>query len=381
MESCIIDQFKELWKELFNDSDEYINWYFKNIFKDNSYKYLKDESEVIGMLFENKYKIGVNDIELASKYIVGVGVVPHRRGEGVMNELLLNSIFDAKNNNCDILYLTPIDKHIYSKYGFSYVSTLSKYLIDFEVLKEFKKQSKLKKINKNSIDETLLKKLVAAYSFASSNYFSRVKREIKDFKNILSEVFLENGSVYLSENSSGEIDGYIFLLKNENIFVKELIFNSNESLSSLLSLIYGYKNYYKNVEILSSENSYLEDYFGSSSKTIKNKVQVRIIETNKFLQILSKRLKSDEQITISIVDNIIKENNSTFILTNKNVLKSDCKECDLKIDISNFTQLIFGFRDISSLLKRYPKLYISPEKIELFSKIFYKQTNYFNQDF
>ncbi|MEG0390444.1 MAG: GNAT family N-acetyltransferase, partial [Cetobacterium sp.] len=76
-------QLKKLWKELFNDDLEYINWYFKNIYRENTTRILKEE-EILGMIFENKYDILVDQSEFRSRYLVGVGVAPHRRGEGIM---------------------------------------------------------------------------------------------------------------------------------------------------------------------------------------------------------------------------------------------------------------------------------------------------------
>ncbi|MEG0747710.1 MAG: GNAT family N-acetyltransferase, partial [Cetobacterium sp.] len=77
-------QLKNLWKELFNDDLEYINWYFENIYCENTTRILKEDEEVLGMIFENTYDISVDKSDIMSRYLVGVGVAPHRRGEGIM---------------------------------------------------------------------------------------------------------------------------------------------------------------------------------------------------------------------------------------------------------------------------------------------------------
>lgn len=379
----IKNKLKDLWKDLFNDEAEYIDWYFNNIYKEDTTKLYTNNDEIYGMLFENKYHLSVGDERFLGRYLVGVGVTPEHRGEGIMKKLLLESLNEAYRYGENFIYLTPIDKNIYERFGFSYISTLSKYELDFLELRDFKKQFKVEKIQNELYKEELLIKLREFYKEISQEYYVKVVREKENYRKTFSELFCENGLAYISYDLFGEVNGYMMLTKDENIVIKELLFKDKDTLESLLSILYGYKDYYKKIEIILPENIYLEDYLKSEKnikKVLKNKVQVRVVCVEKTLEKLCERLKDDEEILIYIQDRYIEKNNGVFKI-NKHEVKKVTEEFDLSMDIGDLAILAYGFRDYNSL-KKIESFYLkNKDKEDIFSRIFIRKFNYFNQDF
>ena len=78
------NQLKMLWKDLFNDDLEYIDWYFDNVYIEENTKIFLENNRVYGMLFENRYHLAIADEKFMGRYLVGVGVSSERRGEGIM---------------------------------------------------------------------------------------------------------------------------------------------------------------------------------------------------------------------------------------------------------------------------------------------------------
>ncbi|MEG1807105.1 MAG: GNAT family N-acetyltransferase [Cetobacterium sp.] len=376
-------QLKNLWKELFNDDLEYINWYFENIYCENTTRILKEDEEVLGMIFENTYDISVDKSDIMSRYLVGVGVAPHRRGEGIMQKLLLESLEDSKRRKEEFVYLTPIDNEIYKKFGFGYISSIAEYKLEFEKLKEFKKSHKIQKISKVSFSVEILDEIANFYNKITKNYFIKVGRDREVYNKIFSELFCEDGVAYISRDGSNEINGYMFVLKSEDILIKEILFENKEVLSSLFSIVYGYKNYYSKVKVICAEDSYLEDYFKSDKgviKTIKNKIQARIISPELALMRISEKLEDDEVLKIYIYDEVIKDNEGCYQI-DKNSIKKIDQKCDLEITISDLVTLIYGFRNADNAIKT-GCLKINNKNInQILDKIFVKKINYFNQDF
>lgn len=377
------NKLKMLWKDLFNDESDYINWYFDNIYKEEDTKMFLENKEICGMLFENKYHLSVDNQRFMGRYLVGIGVAPEKRGEGVMKELLLKSLKEAYDFGEEFIYLTPIDKKIYERFGFTYISSLSKYELSFSALCDFKKEYKIEKIQDENYNQNILIKLSEFYRGVSEEYYVKVAREKEDYKKILSEVFCEDGIVYISYDITGKINGYMSLTKSENIYVKELLFKDKGSLEGLLSILYGYKDYYKKIEIVLPENTYLEDYLDSENlvkKTLKNKVQVRVLHVEKVLKGLSKNLKENEEIKIYVQDRYIESNTGVFKIS-KNEIEKLNGEFDLSLDINDLATLAYGFRDYESL-KKIESFYIkNKDKEEILSRIFIRRINYFNQDF
>ena len=377
------NKLKMLWKDLFNDESDYISWYFDNIYKEEDTKIFLENKEIYGMLFENRYHLSVDNQRFMGRYLVGIGVAPEKRGEGVMKELLLKSLKEAYDFGEEFIYLTPIDKKIYERFGFAYISSLSKYELSFSALCDFKKEYKIEKIQDENYNQNILIKLSEFYREVSEEYYAKVAREKEDYKKILSEVFCEDGIVYISYDITGKINGYMSLTKSENIYVKELLFKDKDSLEGLLSILYGYKDYYKKIEIVLPENTYLEDYLDSENlvkKTLKNKVQVRVLHVEKVLKRLSKNLKENEEIKIYVQDRYIESNTGVFKIS-KNEIEKLNGEFDLSLDINDLAILAYGFRDYESL-KKIESFYIkNKDKEEILSRIFIRRINYFNQDF
>lgn len=377
------NQLKMLWKDLFNDDLEYIDWYFDNVYIEENTKIFLENNRVYGMLFENRYHLAIADEKFMGRYLVGIGVSSERRGEGIMKELLLESLSEAYRYGEEFIYLVPIDKKIYERFGFSYISMLSKYKLDFSTLSDLKKEFRIERIQNENYEQTLLIKLKEFYKEVSKEYYIKVAREKEDYRKILSEVFAENGSVYISYDILGKINGYMSLIKPENIYVKELLFKDKSSLEGMLSILYGYKDYYKKIEIILPENTYLEDYLNSErtvEKNIENKVQARIVCVEKALKRISKELKEGEELKIYIQDRYIEKNTGIFKI-NKCEVKKIEGEFDLSLSIKDLTTLVYGFRDYKSL-KKIESFYIKNKDIEqILSRIFMRRINYFNQDF
>ena len=216
--------FRSLWKDLFNDNDGYINWYFENIYIESKTNIELDEDKLVGMLYKNSYHVGDEVKSFVSSYIVGVGVTPENQGEGIMKKMMLQVFDEAKKLNQEFIYLTPIDKKIYERFGFTYISTLEKYKIDFELLSNLKKTYKVIKFEKNKNDETTITKLRDFYEDISQNFYIKVLRDKKYYKQALSELFCEDGLLYVSYDLKNEINGYMFLNKDRDIVIKEFLF-------------------------------------------------------------------------------------------------------------------------------------------------------------
>ncbi|MGL4987948.1 MAG: GNAT family N-acetyltransferase, partial [Cetobacterium sp.] len=200
------EELRKLWKDLFFDEDSYINWYFDNVYSEKNTEIDTENSKLKGMIFQNKYHLAVDDNQFMSRYLVGIGVTPEKRGEGVMRNLLLKVLREAYDYGEELIYLTPIDKKIYERFGFTYVSALSKYDFSFLVLENFKKKCRIEKIDTEIYSDELFLKPQEFYKLYSKNFYLRVARYKEDYKKILSELFCEDGIVYVSYYLFGKIN-------------------------------------------------------------------------------------------------------------------------------------------------------------------------------
>lgn len=112
---------KEMWKNVFGDTDKYIDFYF-NEKANKSIVYSKyDENELISMAFFTPYKVVYRGVECTCPYIVGVATRPEYRHRGHMRTLLEQGLMDAKISGAPVAFLSPADERIYEPLGFQSV--------------------------------------------------------------------------------------------------------------------------------------------------------------------------------------------------------------------------------------------------------------------
>lgn len=373
---------KDMWKLIFSDDDNYVDWYFENIHEDKNLL-IHSKNEIIdGMMYENRYKVSVENEIVDTDYLVAVAVAPFNRGEGVMKKLLSKSMLNAKLNGKEFQVLTPVDSNIYKKIGYSYVSKLLFYKTELKNLESIKKELSVREINKNNLEKKDLEKLLEIYIESMKEYDMFIQKNLENIKKSVSELFEENGKIFICEDKNKHPQAYVYFFKNENIFVKEFLFKNIKSAKSLLSVFGGFSNYCKNIEFVIGEATYLEDILQIDKKLekkVKEKFQLRVLDPLRVLKRFSKKLSSKDEIIIEIIDNVIEENNVRVLVGNNIVEKTD-RDWDLKINIEIFSKLFYGYRGIKDILKMEEAILKNEEKLSILEKI-KKIKSYFNQDF
>lgn len=373
------NELKKIWKQCFRDSEEYINWYFDNIYPMNQVKVYK-EKNIIGAIHENLYKSSFNSQPIGVKYLYAVGVLPENRGEGVMSRLFKEVIVDSLKKKEFVLTLVPVNEKIYQNYGFEYISFLARYTIPFDTISA-KKRYIIEKITKKSLNSEVMLELNEIYEQNMDKDCFYLKRDINLWKKFIEELFFENGELYVVKNE-GKLYGYLMLYKNENIVVKEIFYKNRECLETILFLLKGFSNYYSRLIITAKENEILEELIIEKKrikKEIISKLQGRVIDVELCFKHIFQNEKTE--LKIKVKDKMIERNNGTFKIKNGSIEKIEEEEVDLEIKIDTLTKLIFGVRSFEELDK-VDEINLKNDKLKkYFSKKFIKKYNYFNQEF
>ena len=171
----------------------------------------------------------------------------------------------------------------------------------------------------------------------------------------------------------------IFGLYEENIEIRECMALDGVSYKEILALIYGYRDYYKNVSLASSNNSSLEFLFENQlniEKIVKPFMMLRILDP---LAIFKNLKLENSNIRIYIEDKILKENTGLYCL-DKEIKFSNITEekasYDLKIDIGELVFLITGYFSVDDLVKLGKIDIKNKNVIKKLNKIFNKRNSY-----
>lgn len=109
---------RDLWKEAFGDSDEFIDTFMRSIYNSENMLYIEKDECIISMLHIipftfNSHKAG---------YIYAVATTPKERGKGLASMLLERAIDVSQKKGFAALFTIPANEELrtfYSKFGFT----------------------------------------------------------------------------------------------------------------------------------------------------------------------------------------------------------------------------------------------------------------------
>ena len=372
----------KFWKDSFKDSEEQIKFYFDNIYNEKNYLVLEDNSKIVSSLHENDYIFNFNNESVKSKYIVGVSSDITMRNKGYMSKLLISMLENSKKKSMPFVFLTPINPKIYRKFGFEYFSNIEYYNFSIEELVDFKlPNDDYSYIEINEENKKLyLKDLIKVYNSNMEDKFCYLERDNFYFDKILKEAISDEMKIFILYKNKVASAYIIFGLYEENIEIRECMALDGISYKEILALIYGYRDYYKNVSLASPNNSSLEFLFEnqlSIEKIVKPFMMMRILDP---LAIFKNLKLENHNIYIYIEDKILKENTGLYYFLNKKftfyALPVEKSIYHLRIDIADLVFLITGYFSIDDLVKMGKIDIKNKNLIKKLNKIFNKKNSY-----
>ena len=371
----------KFWEDSFKDSEEQIKFYFDNIYNEKNYLVLEDNSKIVSSLHENDYIFNFNNESIRSKYIVGVSSDITMRNKGYMSKLLISMLENSKKKDMPFVFLTPINPKIYRKFGFEYFSNIEYYNFSIEELANFKLPNndysyiEINEKNKKSY----LVDLIKIYNSNMKDKFCYLERDDFYFDKILKETSSDEMKTFILYKNKVASAYIIFGLYEEKVEIRECMALDSISYKEILALIYGYKDYYRNVSLASPNNSNLEFLFENQlniEKIVKPFMMMRVLNP---LAIFKNLKLENSNIKIYIEDKILKENTGLYSLSNEisfSNLTEEKASYDLKIDIADLIFLITGYFSIDDLVKLNKVNIKNRNIIKKLNKIFSKKNSH-----
>ena len=117
-----IPKLKEMWKLCFGDSDEFIQFYFDEIYRDdNTLVLVSTDGSPVASLQILPYQIKMGNRIYNAGYLSGIMTHPEHRRKGYMDKLLQIAFDEMMKKGYDYTFLIPQKKEwidMYAKYGF-----------------------------------------------------------------------------------------------------------------------------------------------------------------------------------------------------------------------------------------------------------------------
>lgn len=230
-----IPYLKDLWRECFDDTEEFIEFYYQFIFNKDETLLIWDGNVPVAALQMIPYQIKEGQNTYKAAYISGAMTMPSYQGKGLMRSLLTEAFEEMRKDNCRYSFLIPQGASLidfYSKFGYKSAFPLRQEIVS---VSDFNSPTcNLPKIYK-TLSELDISYLYTHYLHLLGKKDDFVIKSILHFEWMLRDLFRDGGCVFHVDGPSQALA--FALLWDEQIFVKELLCENASMETELISAI------------------------------------------------------------------------------------------------------------------------------------------------
>jgi len=381
-----IPQIIDLWKYCFNDSHDFVDFYFNTCFKTFNTVVAEDEGRIQSCLQLLPYRMFLREREIPVSYIVGVATWPEYRGRGLIRHLLqfADNILEERGIFQSILL--PFQYDFYRKYGWEICYEFLTYrTIDFSSLPKIDKTAGLKsdkkfiRINK----DTCCDKLSLCYNKFVRHFNGYILRGKKEWYKIIHDTVVDGGSCYIYEEN-GDTKGYIiYSINKEELCINELIYLSKDAKVELMRLALSHLGQVNHVSRKAPPWD-LDFLFMKDSRGKLEKETFVMGRIHDIVKALSGIPFSGKDFVIRVNDNFYEKNNGNFLIKQKSgysYVASTNKEPDVILDIRVLNQLLWGYVSPDITYKEGLIFLKNDCHLENLGQLFPKKYNYLTEEY
>lgn len=296
----IKEQVKALWKLCFEDSEEFVEMYFKLRYKNEVNVAIQSGDEVISALQMLPYPMTFCGEMIQTSYISGACTHPDFRSKGVMRELLSQSFARMLRNGIQFSTLIPAEPWLFDYYKRMGYATVFQYSVKEMTLPEFipSKEIAVNVVSKPQ-DEV--------YSYLNKKLSERpccIQHSAEDFQVIMADLPISGGNLFVAKQAN-EIWGIAIIYKRENcIIINELLAEDKDTEYSLLFAIKQYTGCNHIIQLLPPDKELPQHSLGMA----------RIINAKEVLQIYASAFPEDDM-QLEVSDKQLSVNNGYYYLS------------------------------------------------------------------
>ena len=358
MDNNIKNQTKTLWDTCFSEEDKrFVDFYFEKRYNEQDNIHIEKDGKVVSAMQLISYPFSYYGKTIGCSYLSGCCTDPDYRSQGLMNDLIIKALNQAKNNGACFAALIPASESLFNYYeGTNFIPTF-----DYSKIRIKRQQTDngqqtasgcqiiSHRVSKSpSLQEDGELDFYQVYEYFNTKMRARnccIQHDEYDFSVITEDLELIDNHLLVAKYGE-DICGLAFCyLRNGEIFIKDVFAESSAIFSDLITAA---ANIFDNETI----NIIIPPVPGQKTHKLG---MARIIDAETMLRIYA-MTHPKMKIEISIVDPIITQNNGTYYISNGELDKRNSIGANV-VDIEQLTQALFGY-NIENL----------PEKLQAFNK-------------
>jgi predicted acetyltransferase len=289
-------------------------------------------------------------------YLDGLGTLPGFRNRGYIKQLTKNDFDFCYEHDIPIILLDPFKHSYYEKFGFKTSFTNYQLELPFQLLKskivETGYHTEIDFINEDEKLKTDKMKL-----YEEIQEYSRYN-EMKMASPYDNSVFLNKKQLLCVVYDGEKAKGYMTCEKEKRTLkIYNFKYTDLNSLFELRNILVSMKDQMNNFEFTKLPpdfpyEMFIESYYGGGNYSVRKLFETRMMRIIKPDMVIKStaNLPEDFEAKLKVVDDMIPQNNKTFLINSNGVKETDQKQ-DLTIDIRNLSQMITGYKSPSILYR------------------------------
>ena len=245
----IKEQVRQLWKQCFNDSEAFIDLYFRMRYTDNINSYIEEDGKVVAALQRIPYPMTYGGNVLSVGYISGACTHPAYRNRGIMKRLLAEAHRKMYEEGKVLSTLIPAEeglKGYYARSGYALCFQQERKLLTASMLPVHNFCFSLE-MNELELSAKTIRDVFPFFDSCQREVRCGLLHTAEDLQVILADLKLSGGRLWGGYcNGKLEVLGFC-LMQDEKLCVKELLTKSEEA--ELAMLVHLFRHY--QVETLS----------------------------------------------------------------------------------------------------------------------------------
>ena len=322
----------DLWRLCFDDTEEFIRFYFSKKYKDeNTLVYRDRQGDAVAALQMPLYPMTFAGTLLLTGYISGACTHPLARAQGIMTKLLQEAFAVMRKRDVPVSTLIPANDWLYGYYekmGYAAIFDFSPehYTILAPPVSEHYRVEAFR-------DEALLTDEVFRYfEDAMLRRPCCIQHDREDFNTIMEDLRISEGALLVAYNREDHLVGMAFAEPRGNhVLVKDWLYDSGEVKQALL---WGIMTRLDTAEI-----------FCRSLPTGKNdehRGMARILDVEQVLRLYAVRYP-DLHLVLKVTDEQIPENTGIYIVGEGACTRKVAEETPVELTVQELTRLVFGY--------------------------------------
>ena len=228
-------QVIDLWKESFNDSDEFIDLFFSRVYQEKNTLTISKNGRVIAALQVIPYEMTYCGTNVPVGYICGVCISPAERGKGWMGKLMQQAIDEMNRRNYALTTLIPASDWLfdyYTRFGYTTIFDYSEEIHTASVRKE-NHSLQFAPLSERSFDHFY-------------DYYNRIQQKKNctilhaayDLETIWKDCYLDKGNIWIISDHDQIVGSALAVPDNDtSIFIKEIMYENTEIKTILIQSI------------------------------------------------------------------------------------------------------------------------------------------------